>query len=226
MGFFAEFKTDNRLDALNVTIGFFLGVILLGIFNIFPDQRDNATVFFIMLIVWGFTLLLTKSGKTGALNQDILGIGKNGKAFLVATIIGAVIGYFLTVQANVIINPIFMSVIPINALFGFLYVVIVAPVVEANFFRGLLMPTLAHFLMMAKIGINETLAGVIAVVISAAMFAWFHSAVFGGNPTNLLAAFVFGIIAGLGVYGFKSIGFEYGLHGVNNLLAFLRFGLI
>ena len=216
--FFSEFKVINKYENINVYIALFLGVILLGIFNLMPEQRANATVFFVMLIVWGFAQHINRINKLGNQNFGVLGVGTK-QAFVSSVVIGAFLALFLVSQSfNVV--PVFSSVVSVDFLLGFLYVVICAPIIEANFFRGLLMPS--SFVFFGLVGLkNNFLKGVLAVVVSAGFFAWFHTSVFSGDSTSLVVAFVFGLVAGVGVYFFRSIGFEYGLHGVNNYLAWV-----
>jgi membrane protease YdiL (CAAX protease family) len=221
--FFKDYKTFQNLENINIIIGFFLGTLLLGIFNIFPDQQANATVFMILLIVWGFTQLNERASKQGDKNIDVLGVGKS-QDFLVAVVLGVVASLVLTIIFNVVIDPIFASTVSTSMILGSLYVLICAPFIEANFFRGLFMPMIGVF--MRNLGFaNKLLIGVVSIVGQASVFAWFHTTVFSGSQTLLIWMFVFGVIAGAGVYYSKSIGFEYGFHGANNLVAWLS-GLI
>jgi len=217
---FLDFEGTQKNEFINLFIGFFLGVILLGVFNNIPEQQANATIFFIMLIVWGFIGLFDIFNKRAKKLFVVYGIGKN---FVIAFAVGALLGFFLFQQGQ--------GIIPIGSIvdaqqLNFFFISIIAPFVEANFFRGLLMGNIFLFMQLAGVRDHFT-AGVIALVGQAITFAWFHTVVvveggasiFPSDPSLLAPYFVFGIVAGLGVLIFKSIAFEYGLHGVNNFLA-------
>jgi membrane protease YdiL (CAAX protease family) len=218
--FFSEFKVIQKYENINVYIALFLGVILLGIFNLMPDQRANATVFFVMLIVWGFAQHINRLSKTGNQNFGVLGIGTKAN-FITALIFGLIAAILLVGGSGFYVVPVFSSVISVDLILGFLFIVICAPIIEANFFRGLLMPCIINFSETLGFIKNDLLNGIIAIVLQAIVFSWFHVAVFSGNPTNIFISFIFGLIVGSGVYFFKSIGFEYGLHGMNNLIAWI-----
>jgi len=225
---FADTEASFALERINQITGFLLGVFLLGIFNNIPEQQANATVFFIMLIVWGFMSVIETVGRKKTRSSIIIyGLGKN---FMIAIIAGAIIGFLLQMTSQSIV-PTFTSISVQNL--GLIFVGIVAPFVEANFFRGLIMGTIYEYL--GFIGLPPIARGFIALTGQALGFAWFHTNVILGttggalipsNPLVLLPYFIFGIIAGIGVLIFKSIGFEYGLHGTNNLLwLFINGGL-
>ena len=61
---------------------------------------------------------------------------------------------------------------------------------------------------------------VLAWLFQAAATSFYHLAVYGAGTGELFGTFVFALIAGAGVYAFRSIGFEYGAHTVINLLKF------
>ncbi|MBI2597641.1 MAG: CPBP family intramembrane metalloprotease [Candidatus Diapherotrites archaeon] len=78
---------------------------------------------------------------------------------------------------------------------------------------------LATYFFENYFGLPNLAAGLIAMVIQSGIFALFHYRVFGNSIEAIVPSFVFGIIATLGCYLFKSLGFEIGLHGINNLRA-------
>ena len=224
---FTDTEASYALERINQITGFMLGVFLLGIFNNIPDQQANATIFFIMLIVWGFMSVIETTGrKKTKKNIVVYGLGKN---FAIAAVVGIVFGFLM--QSSYSIVPAFTSISTQNL--GLIFVGLVAPFVEANFFRGLIMGTLYEFGGFFKL--NPLLSGFIALVGQALAFAWFHTIVVVGtsggaflpsDPLVLMPYFVFGLLAGVGVLVFKSIGFEYGLHGSNNILYLISQGVI
>ena len=216
--FFKDFEGPTILERTNQLGLFFLGVVLLFIANNFPDQAFIVSTYLFMLVVWGFISVIETTGSKRTLHLlRVYGTGtfRNfGVSIIAGMVIGAVIVFgvpFATVQ------PIFSSIDLGN--FSFLYAVVFAPLVEAVFFRGLLFGAISELLnQYVKI---PNLNGVIALFVQAGVFAFFHFAVAGFDVTALVPHFIFGLLAGLGVILFKSIGFEYGLHFVNNYFAFM-----
>ena len=209
-----------RNDRLLISLAFLVGTLLTGVFNNFPAQRDNAMVFIVLLIVWAFVFFDEMLSARGNSQLDLIGLGRQplnamlvGFAMFVPIIVFGFYG-----RSSII--PLINQSIAADNVFGFVYVVLLAPFVEALFFRGLLIPELALILRKFA-GFDSVVSGLLGVLGSAAMFAWYHWYVFGGNSTNLTFTFIFGIIAGLGVYATRSIAFEFGFHGANNLMAFV-----
>lgn len=215
--FFADPKVAFSNDRLAITVGFFLGTILMGVFNNYPQYASQANVFFILLIVWGFAAAIEASSKAGDRFIAVIGVGK---APLVPLIVGCVVGGALVlVSQSVVSLP--QSVVAVRAGFTLFFVVVAAPFVEASFFRGLLMPAINQSLL-DYLKVDALLAGILAIVLQAGVFSWYHWFVLGGALSALQVTFVFGLLMGVGVYFFRSVAFEYGAHGVNNLLVFLK----
>ena len=215
-GFFSEVKTSTNLSTNWTYLLFLLGVILLWVFTAIPEQSNNASVYLFMLIVTGFITgfdaLETRFGKMA----EIAHVNGLGKKPLIAVAVGAGAMILISiVRPQTIIQP--LSIISPETL-SFLFIVVAAPLVEAGFFRGTLQPITVHLLQEAGLGV--LVAGGAATVIQSLIFAFFHISVFGQGG-DFMPYFIFGVIATIGVYAFKSIGFEYGLHGVNNLLAWM-----
>lgn len=220
---FKDIEAPENIERINLFIGFAIGLILLGVFNNIPSQQANATIFMIMLITWGFVTEIEQSAsKHSRKSLIVYGVGKN---FATAIIVGAVFGFALNSAGQSIVPAFAIISTPVLSL---LFVGVCAPFIEANFFRGLVLGHTIGFF--ENLGVkSELVAGSLAIVMQAGMFAWFHTIVimgtgafFPSDPWLLLPYFVFGLVSGVGVILFKSIGFEYGLHGVNNLLFLFR----
>lgn len=218
-GLFKDYDSNPKIERLNILTAFILGLLLLGIFNNLPSQQPTATVFFIMIIAWGVWTGIEQTTTRKALKQNIVyGIGKNPLIGLAA---GILLGLLIT-RFN--ITPSFSSITSSKTLTLF-FVGVVAPYVEANFFRGLTMGVLYD--IGGLVGVkNNVLKGLFALNGQAILFAWFHVILVEGSqkavliPSDLSVLtpfFLFGVISGLGVLLFKTIMFEYGFHTVNNL---------
>lgn len=217
--FFDEVVDLVKYEKINIyLIGVPLGLVLLWIYNAIPDQRVNALVYMVMLIVWGIgataDLLWEAFGKRN--NMSANGLGKAPlKPFLIGLALTLFI-FFLTPQS--IVKP--FSLVDSSVL-GFLFVVIAAPIVEANAFRGLIQPMLTN-VFEEWFFRNKSLAWGLALVIQCGAFAFFHvNVISGGAIDAYVPYFVFGVIATVVVYGTKSIAGEWGLHGANNFIAYV-----
>lgn len=216
-GFFREIEDPIRSSETLIYLMFLWGVIILWIYVAIPEQEKNALIYMIMLIVWGFGGVwdimhasLKKPQFTAPFNM----LGKRPiQAIVYGIVVAMVLGLF---YAEALIQP--LSVVAPEFL-SFLFIVITAPIVEANFFRGMIQPALVE-LSKRHITKNVLYAGVLATVLQSLIFAFFHINIFGQGG-DWVPYFVFGVIATVGVYAFRSVAFEYGLHGVNNYIAWV-----
>lgn len=224
-GFFREIIDKPKLERLSVYgIGTPLAFILLWVYTAIPSQEKNALLLLIMLIVWGFSfafdLVWSTLGKERQMSAN--GLGKDP----LKGIIYGVIGFFLFA---ILINFLFdfsSIIVPFSIVetgfLSFFFVVVCAPIVEANFFRGFVQPLFQLFIddFILK---NEFLSAIISIIIVNLGFAFFHVNIIGGltqlNLVALLPYFIFGVFVNIGVYASRSIAFEYSMHGLNNLFA-------
>lgn len=213
---FSDIPTVKADDVL-LYVCFILGIALLGIYNNFPGQEKAATIFFIMIIVWGMSILAELQGGKGDFYSDVAGVGKNPLFALGVGLITAV-GLLLFVSLNKATVVAFVGVS--DVFWRFFFVVVTAPIVEANFFRGLVLPHTMG-LIRRNCKLNRNVIAGISILVTSIVFAWFHWFVLGGNINDLGFMFVFSVIASIGVYATRSIFFEYGMHGLWNTLAFL-----
>jgi len=227
-GFFDEIEDNQKYEKISIyLIGVPLGVVLLWIYNTFvnidPQIAIYSYIYTVMLIVWGIgltaDLLWANMGK-----EDQMSANGLGKKPLKGIWVG-VIGFFVFI----IISSIFFragAIVPFSFvgenILLFFFVVIIAPIVEANMFRGLFQPMLVNGIESFLVK-SRPVAWVIACVVQSFAFAFFHVNVIGGifgfEFFSLLPFFVFGVIATIVVYAGRSISGEYVMHGLNNCFA-------
>ena len=212
---FSDIKVTKSDDIL-LYVSFILGITLLGVYNNFPSQANAATVFFVMIIVWGFSTLAELQGGKGDYYSDVAGVGRRPWDALVWGLATAVaLALFVSLNKATVVAFIGVT----DVFWRFFFVVVCAPIIEANFFRGLVLPHTMG-LLNRNWKADKTLIAGISIFVTSVAFAWFHWFVLGGNVNDLGFMFVFSVIASIGVYAFRSIFFEYGMHGVWNVLAF------
>jgi membrane protease YdiL (CAAX protease family) len=172
---------------------------------------NAAFVYSFMLVVWGILLHVE------FLKDSDLDIVNLGRKWEVALFVGGVLAVLFSTSFSFVTIP--------QGTFSFsnkliqAYFVLAAGFIEANFFRGLMLPALIQLFHDRTHLISDRFsAGMAANVIQALVFGAFHIAVRGSNIAGLWVTVIFGFVAGLGVYYFRSIAFEYGLHFTNNLI--------
>lgn len=217
---FDEVVEDVRSIKFNVQyLGFSLAVILLWVYTAIPEQRFNAMVYIVMLTIWALFHSLdfrdSKSNREGLISTS--GIGKTPfQSFM----IGAIIFFFIAGGLKFTIKP--LSIVDPNIL-SFLFIVVAAPYVEANFFRGMLQG-FAMSLVRDLFRVSKNIAFVGGMLIQSTVFAFFHTIIFaqaGDFFVNAAPYFLFGVVMTLLVYFFKDISIEFGSHGINNYLAWV-----
>jgi membrane protease YdiL (CAAX protease family) len=218
--FFYEILDNPKYErftvyALGVTIAF----ILLWVYTAIPSQEHNALIYIIMSIIWGFGLAFDLVWEKLKFPDQMAANGLGAKP-IKALLIGIGIGLLIWVLGGTqsIVQP--FSLVVDSSWLTFLFVVVAAPFVEANFFRGLIQPvfTLVLHDWVVK---DWNIAGVIAMVAQCAGFAFFHVNVIsgGGGLEVFLPYFIFGVGATVLVYATRSVAAEYGWHFVNNFVA-------
>ncbi len=100
-----------------------------------------------------------------------------------------------------------------NAIYGFVSICILAPLLEEWLCRGMILRSLLHY--KAKDGSTKTRPA-LAIVVSASIFALIHFNIWQGIP-----AFVMGLAFGLVYYKTGSLKLTILMHFVNNCTAFV-----
>lgn len=221
--FFDEIVDVPKFERFTVYgIGGALFLLIFWVYTAIPEFEKPALIYMVMMIIWIFGLSfdliwhVNKKPDQAAVN----GIGEKPiPALIWGLVIGGLLVFLFSTQS--IFVP--FSVISTTSL-GFLFVVVAAPFVEANFFRGVLQPTFT-LLFEDWFTKNKDLAGVLSMVIVSVAFALFHVNIFGLSNLFNVYAYVpyvlFSFIVTFGMYYFRSVAFEYGVHGINNLFAFI-----
>ncbi len=224
--FFEEWEDDKRIfEVAKLTSCLFVLTILNWISVNASGFKAQADIYFQMVIVASVIGCLDFFFEKTRLLGFVFA-GKNWQTALTAFGIGCVIAFIFSTT---------YSILPFNTLpstgqllFGvssaFFFVVIIAPWVEELFFRMTIFPSLRQFLINLKI--NMDIASIGAVILVSGLFAFYHFAVFNGNPSVMMTAFVFSVVAILLNYTCKSSMAGYGLHLVNNYFAFKALGVL
>jgi len=217
------FNTDFEENLKLFSIGYSLIIIaMLVSYGIYAWYQTTSAVLFLalllfMLLVYGLELSAPKKRKF--LGAFFLGKLPN---FLIAIALGATIGWILGISPFAFVaTPTSLSSlstpesVPLSIVpsLNFVYIVFLAPIVEATFFRGWLFPQLTvifrQFLPYPQF---------IALTAVSLAFATFHVFVYNGEISLLIGAFTFSVIAGLASVLLKSLGFELAAHFVINFL--------
>jgi membrane protease YdiL (CAAX protease family) len=174
------------------------------------------------LVVWGLGAVIEISSKKADSFFDVLTLNTPSIAFQ-SLFIGLAAGGMLFFIGQSVAVP--LTNLAVNGdgqkyLLKFLYVVLAAPFVEENFFRGWFMPNLSKFTS-AWSGLSQTVTGVLSILVANGFFALYHGWAYGFNANLMFSAFLFGLVSTALLYKTRSIAGSIGLHFVNNLRAFL-----
>ena len=213
----AEDKKGKKNTFFVLLFMFLIGTTLTGVFNNFPGEQGNAQVFITLSIVVGITMIVETMFEKKNFYRT-LGLGTKP---VIALAVGIVAGLFLQMQGQILIPTPFATIISADVILSFFYIVIAAVLIEELFFRGVFQPVAAG-LLSDYLHLEKNVSGVIALVVQASMFSWFHWRVLGGSQELLAITFVFAVVVTIGNYFFKSLGFGIGIHFTNNLLAWTR----
>lgn len=196
-GIATEWKDDAWATKFNSLL---LLITIIGAYSIYvimPDQQTIAMGYLLM----GILVTIAGAVDTGNENHPTLGaqgVGSKSKA-LMGAIVGAALGFVLT-GFQFSITP-----LAVAGTLGWTYVVVLSPVLEEMFFRGVLLPTM-----------GKLLPGILAFVGQAAIFGSWHFVAYGGDTNAMLAAGLFGLLAAALNFVFKSLAPSLALHIVYN----------
>lgn len=227
--FFEEPQEESvETSAIDNILATIFGVIFIGLFIIFTNQNQlqqaNTVMIFIILTVLvaiiGFVDELAERNNLSNKIAQTIKFGANPFVMFLGFFVGGLIGFFLTQGTNSIISP--LSVVIEQDFLRLLYINLSAPYIEELFFRGMLIPTAimisGNVFSLVFDELNARFFGVLFGVIGGNLgFAFFHASLF--SPEQLLASFLFGVLATILVYGFKTLTAGIGLHFVNNAVA-------
>jgi len=220
--FFSEWEDSREY------FGLFFIIIIFAIFSLswiqvsIPTVADQASIF----LVFGIIGLIFAVGDYNNEKNGLTGfafIGKNVKTLAIGLVAGIALAvFFFSSKFAIIGTP--LSAVQISATTAaFVFVVLVAPLLEEFVFRMGLYPTLIN-LFEKKLGYFK--AGIISLVIVCSFFAMFHFVAFNASIGLMFSAFLFSAIAIVGNRLFGTAGFSYGLHLANNFLVFGGFAFL
>lgn len=225
-----EWKDTQQARSLGIYFG--IGFFFLSIFFALTFQVSGNLIYYL--------------GGIGALISIITAF-ENPKQtitkFWAANMFGnrtkAVLGLFLGAGMGLVFASGASSVksilLPFQAIYigdlNFALAVIVAPVLEPIFWRGIIVPTLNNALQ-RTFG-EKFIIRVIGVALSAAIFLFFHFGAYSTNYGNFVdtltnlfwIGILFAIIFTLGCNWLQTITFEIGWHLVNNIYAYGLVGI-
>lgn len=199
--------TDKFLFMLILAL---FGVLWLGLSNI--GQADVKLATTIQLFLWMCILamlgFLIKKAVGSNRFVDFLGMGENFNVAIMALVIGAAAAF---IAANGLsfsmakFSPVTFESIGLSAFMVLLLTNYASPFGEEFIFAGFLQPTLAMHLGQLQ-----------GTLLTALLFAGGHFLAYGGNPDQLLAAFIFRLVVSFANSTFNSINFGVGAHFVLN----------
>jgi membrane protease YdiL (CAAX protease family) len=207
--FFKEWKDSEQMVQLGALSIVILTLVSLWISVNITEYQNIGFFFFGMLVIVGmvgFADYLKESNRVGG----SAAFGKNSMALMTGLFGGAVLGVFLSVTMA------FSIPFAAAGLYSFLFVVILAPLVEEYFFRGTVFFTL---LQTGKSIFSEKYLTIVSIVITSVVFGVFHFTAYGASVPLMFTAMIFSVIAITGNAFFKTTGFGLGLHLMVNFVA-------
>lgn len=150
--FFDEFEDGEETFALNVQLILLVLLLLAGILTVLATSETaqrNATILLFLLIIVLIVAAIEWFSEQSARDffggiLSYLAFGASRVNFYISVIVGLGLGVFLSGTALVILTPLAAVVTFANLdqrFFALLFNVGLAPFVEEQFFRGLLVPT-------------------------------------------------------------------------------------
>jgi hypothetical protein len=213
-----DWDDDKWAEGFAGLMTLLIAFILMWVIVNVPAYLDTALVFMLMLIVAAVIAGLD-SIKENTVIFAYAGLGSL-KKFLPAFAIGSVVGLILQFSNLAIATP-FSVNISTGFIAAMLFTVVVASYVEEKFFRQVLPFSAANQLKNA-FGVNGwVIPSIAGAILGSVGFGLFHYFVYGGATGSILSASIFGLVMLAGNLFFRSGGFGWGAHLVNNLIVVL-----
>lgn len=226
LGIFGEWS-DNKFS-LTMTQLLMIGLFLITIFlSLTTNLIGNQTLFIYLALISIIILIIATIEKEKV--GEIIQANFFNNRFLTygAILMGMAIGYVLSSRTG------FALILPTQSILvgdlQFFLANILAPLVEPLFWRGIIFPTTmaimaAIFIGKSKGFLRTAIAILFALVISSAMFGYFHINVFFGQTASfeqtydlISIATLMGLLFTLGNQIVRTVAFEIGWHFTNNL---------
>jgi hypothetical protein len=212
MAFLKEWKDTKKMKYFQALITMSFVILFMGIYINVPEESLRANIYQIMLI-WTGICAGIDAVTEGHWLFAWAGFG-DFKRFITSFTTGAVIMLIaFNLHALSIAAP--LAVISVSAL-QFIYTVLAAPYIEEKFFRQFTLYTSYQVFR----GVGIPFSDIFAILFNSVVFAIFHGFAFSWELNGLIMAFIFGIVACVGNQIFKSGGFSFGAHFMNNLLVY------
>ena len=216
--FFNEPREDKEM--INFSSILVLVVLLLSLFlyvqfsNLGNTQASLVTGTFMIMIIIYFVLhyvdTMQDRYKWKSSLVGIIGFGTKKNAFY-GLVLGLVIGGALAISSALPMgNQLFSSLALNVSLSSFMFIVVLAPIIEESFFRGFLMPTF-----------SKILNPLVAIVFVSGAFALMHLVAYGLDFSTLWIPFVFSVLMILVAYSTKSLLPCVVIHFLVNLSIFM-----
>jgi len=200
-GFLGEWSDGKDTNKFLLLAGLSFLIVLLWV-NVSLEHEWSGVFLFMLLIPLAFGFI-DQLNENNALGISFAGFGKDYPAFTMALIAGAVAGFILVGPANLSVAH--FAVVSGDSL-SRLYVTIASPFVEEIFFSGFLFFTLASIMK------NKATAALVTCV----LFGGFHLVAYGGDLPSIFVSMIFRAVCIFGNGYFKSLGFGWAIHAVNN----------
>ena len=229
--FLAEFEDTEGSRRLAVLIGIL--TLLSAIFiNVVFKVKDPLLVY-LGISGLAIAVIFAFEGLAKGNKLIIANAFQNRSRGIIGLFAGIGLGLLFALGSASAIVPTQTTTAPENIAFAlalgalsFFLTVIIAPLVEPLFWRGILVPTAGSWI--EKLIGEGVLARLIGVLIISVLFAFYHVAAYsltlGSNVQSVYEveklAFIFAIFFSLGCYIAETIALEIGWHFVNNVFAF------
>ncbi len=219
MAFLEQFDDDSF--GKNLASVFVIIALLVSVF-LFASSKIDQSIFFYLIISAVIILIAIQLGN-GLLQGNFLGSkSKFYTSLIVGSVLGIILGY---AQRGGQLN----LVLPVQALvFGdltFLFVNIIAPIIEPLFWRGVIYPSVL-FIFSGIFKNNKPVAILMALLVSGFGFGFYHVNTYftqtgAFQPTFEAISFaaLFGVLFTIGNSLAGSLGLEVGWHFANNLFS-------
>ncbi len=152
---------------------------------------------------------LLRKKKTGEVSYPLKGGPMTTFLLLIISILGLQLGITMPLGSLIpmpeFVQEMFLQLSSYNGLFGFLTIVIAAPVLEELIFRGIILE-----------GLLKRYSPLKSILFSSFLFGLVHL-----NPWQLISAMMIGSFSGWVYYRSRNLNYSIFIHFINNLIPFI-----
>jgi len=223
-----DYREDKELRNSSFTFFLFMAIIsaflAISFTNIGNSQAASMSMIFCVLsfvyVIVHYMDTMQDVYKWKGNLANTVGFGTKDK-ILFSIGLGFILGFFVIISKFLpMSNVLFSNLVTKVSLSSFVFVAILAPIVEEGFFRGFLMPTFVQITKNMKFGV------ILSIIALSALFSFMHYTAYGMTTDQLWMPFVFSILAILIMYTTKSLAGPIVLHFLFNLSYFVGIGII